>query len=104
MQHITAHDLNEWLSDAQRPKPVLLDVREPEEFAAYSIAGSVLMPMRTVPARLHELDRNAQIVMVCRSGARSFHAGLFLKQNGFEHVYNLSGGVMAWAHVERAAA
>lgn len=104
MQHITAHELNEWLSDEQRPKPVLLDVREPDEFAAYSIAGSVPMPMRTVPARLHELDRKAQIVMVCRSGARSFHAGLFLKQNGFEHVYNLSGGVMAWAHIERATA
>lgn len=104
MQHITAHELNEWLSDGQRPQPVLLDVREPDEFSSYSITGSVLMPMRTVPARLHEIDRNAQVVMVCRSGARSFHAGLFLKQNGFEHVYNLSGGVMAWAHVERAAA
>lgn len=104
MQHITAHELNEWLSDEQRPKPVLLDVREPDEFAAYGIAGSVPMPMRTVPARLHELDRKAQIVMVCRTGSRSLHAGLFLKQNGFEHVYNLSGGVMAWAHIERAAA
>lgn len=104
MQHITAQELKEWLSDRQRPKPLLLDVREPDEFSAYSIAGSVLMPMRSVPARLHELDRRAEIVMVCRSGARSFHAGLFLKQNGFEHVYNLSGGVVAWAHVERAAA
>lgn len=104
MQHITAQELKEWLSDRQRPKPLLLDVREPDEFSAYSIAGSVLMPMRSVPARLHELDRNTPIVMVCRSGARSFHAGLFLKQNGFEHVYNLSGGVVAWAHVERAAA
>lgn len=105
MQQITALELNQWLASEERVKPVLLDVREPDEFAAYSIEGSLLMPMRTVPARLGELDRKAEVVMVCRSGARSFHAGLFLKQNGFERVYNLAGGVLAWARdVERAAA
>ena len=105
MQQITALELNEWLADEERTNPVLLDVREPDEFAAFSIEGSLLMPMRTVPVRLNELDRNTEVVMVCRSGARSFHAGLFLKQNGFERVYNLSGGVMAWARdVERMAA
>jgi rhodanese-related sulfurtransferase len=105
MQQITALELNQWLASEERAKPVLLDVREPDEFAAYSIAGSLLMPMRSVPARLDELDRKAEVVMVCRSGARSFHAGLYLKQNGFERVYNLAGGVLAWARdVERAAA
>ena len=105
MVNITAIELNEWLKDAARPDPLLLDVREPEEFAAYRIEGSTLIPMRTIPARLHELDRRADIVMVCRSGARSYHAGMFLKQNGFERVYNLAGGVIAWSQdVERAAA
>ncbi len=105
MVNITAIELNEWLKDAARPDPLLLDVREPDEFAAYRIEGSTLIPMRTIPARLHELDRRADIVMVCRSGARSYHAGMFLKQNGFERVYNLAGGVIAWSRdVEPAAA
>lgn len=105
MVQISAVELSAWLRDEGRPDPLLLDVREPEEFAAYRIEGSVLMPMRTLPARLHELDRRADIVMVCRSGARSHHAGLFLKQNGFERIYNLAGGVIAWSRdVEPAAA
>ena len=105
MVQITAVELNEWLKDAERPNPLLLDVREPDEFAAYRIEGAKLIPMRTIPARLHELDRRADVVMICRSGARSYHAGMFLKQNGFERVYNLAGGVIAWSNdVERAAA
>jgi rhodanese-related sulfurtransferase len=105
MVQITAAELSEWLQDEARPDPLLLDVREPEEFAAYRIEGAQLMPMRTLPARLHELDLRADIVMVCRSGARSYHAGMFLKQNGFERIHNLAGGVISWAQdVERAAA
>jgi rhodanese-related sulfurtransferase len=105
MDQITAVELNEWLNDEERPAPLLLDVREPDEFAAYRIEGATLIPMRTIPARLQELDRRADVVMICRSGARSYHAGQFLKQNGFERVYNLAGGVIAWAQdVERAAA
>ena len=83
MVQITAVELNEWLKDEARPAPLLLDVREPDEFAAYRIEGATLIPMRTIPARLHELDRRADVVMICRSGARSHHAGMFLKQNGF---------------------
>lgn len=105
MEQITAVELNEWLKDAGRPDPILLDVREPDEFAAYRIEGSLLVPMRTIPARMHELDRRSDVVMICRSGARSYHAGMFLKQNGFERVYNLAGGVIAWSRdVEPAAA
>jgi rhodanese-related sulfurtransferase len=105
MVQITAVELSEWLKDAERPDPLLLDVREPDEFAAYRIEGSTLIPMRAIPARLHELDRKSDVVMICRSGARSYHAGMFLKQNGFERVYNLAGGVIAWSQdVERAAA
>ena len=105
MVQITAVELSEWLKDAERPDPLLLDVREPDEFAAYRIEGSTLIPMRAIPARLHELDRKSDVVMICRSGARSYHAGMFLKQNGFERVYNLAGGVISWARdVERIAA
>lgn len=105
MEQITAIELNEWLNDEERPTPLLLDVREPDEFATYRIEGATPIPMRTIPARLHELDRAAHVVMICRSGARSYQAGQFLKQNGFARVYNLAGGIIAWKQdVERAAA
>jgi len=104
MKQLSARELREWLADVQRPQPLLLDVREPHEFAAYRIEGAQLMPMQTVPARLEELDRARDIVMICHSGVRSHHAGMFLKQNGFERVHNLAGGVVAWAHEAESGA
>ena len=97
MRQLSASQLKEWLADAQRSKPVLLDVREPWEFETCRIAGSISMPMRGIPARYHELGRDQDIVMVCHHGARSFQAGMFLEQMGFGGIVNLHGGVAAWA-------
>jgi len=97
MQQLTATQLKAWLDDPTREKPVLLDVREPWEFDACRIADSKPMPMRAVPARYAELKRDAAIVMVCHHGARSFQVGMFLEQQGFTDIYNLYGGVAAWA-------
>ena len=97
MRQVSAPQLHESLADPQRGKPVLLDVREPWEFEPCRIAGSVSMPMRGIPARYRELKRDAEIVMVCHHGARSFQAGMFLEQMGFTGIINLHGGVAAWA-------
>jgi len=97
MQQLTCAQLKEWLDDPQRQKPVLLDVREPWEFQTCKIEGSQSMPMRSIPARYLELDRDAEMVMICHHGARSFQCGLFLEQQGFTNVINLYGGVAAWA-------
>jgi rhodanese-related sulfurtransferase len=97
MRQISASQLKEWLDDPQRSKPLLLDVREPWEFATCRIDGSLSMPMRGIPARYHELGRDREIVMVCHHGARSFQAGMFLEQMGFGDIINLHGGVAAWA-------
>ncbi len=97
MQQMTASQLKTWLDDDERSKPVLLDVREPWEFQTCKIASSQSMPMRSVPARYMELDREADIVVVCHHGARSFQVGLFLEQQGFANIINLYGGVAAWA-------
>jgi rhodanese-related sulfurtransferase len=97
MRQISASQLKEWLDDPQRSKPVLLDVREPWEFATCRIDGSLSMPMRGIPGRHHELGRDQEIVMVCHHGARSFQAGMFLEQMGFGGIINLHGGVAAWA-------
>jgi rhodanese-related sulfurtransferase len=97
MQHLSAPELAQWLSDTARPKPVLLDVREPWEYQTCHIDGATAMPMRTVPARLAELDPDLPVVCICHHGARSMQVANFLEQNGFADVTNLTGGVHAWA-------
>lgn len=97
MREMTAKQVSEWLADTARATPQLVDVREPWEYATCHIAGAQSMPMRSVPARYPELDRNAPTVVICHHGARSFQVGLFLEQQGFTDIINLHGGVAAWA-------
>ena len=97
MRHLSAPELAHWLADNARAKPLLLDVREPWEFQTCHIAGSNAMPMRTIPARLAELDDGQPVVCICHHGARSMQVANFLEQNGFAEVINLTGGVHAWA-------
>ena len=97
MRQMSVTELADWLADPQRAKPVLLDVREPAEFDICRIAGSQLVPMGTVPARLPELDPDAEIVVICHHGGRSAQVCMFLERQGFAHVVNLAGGVAAWA-------
>jgi rhodanese-related sulfurtransferase len=55
------------------------------------------MPMGSVPARYGELDPDAEVVVICHHGARSFQVAMFLEQQGFSRVFNLYGGVEAWS-------
>lgn len=97
MRQLSAPQLHEWLADPQRQKPVLLDVREPWELEKCPLGGALSMPMRSVPARFRELDRDAEVVVVCHHGARSYQVAMFLEQQGYTEVFNLYGGVAAWA-------
>jgi len=97
MQQWTAAQLKERLDDAGAQAPVLLDVREPNEFQYCHIDGSLHMPMASVPARVAELDRDAETVVICHHGGRSMQVAMFLKQQGFSNVINLAGGVAGWA-------
>jgi len=76
---------------------LLLDVREPHEHQLCRLPGAVLIPMREVPKRLEELDRNQEIVVYCRSGARSAKIAQLLRASGFPVVRNLTGGILAWS-------
>ncbi|HEY9232335.1 MAG TPA: ubiquitin-like small modifier protein 1, partial [Blastocatellia bacterium] len=76
---------------------VLIDVREPEEFAIARIPGSRLIPRGTLPERVHELSSADDIVVHCKSGVRSGMAVDFLKQAGFRRVKNLVGGILRWS-------
>jgi rhodanese-related sulfurtransferase len=75
---------------------VLLDVREPRELALASVPGAVHIRMSEVPARLGELDREREIVVMCHSGVRSLAVARFLQQQGYDRVANLAGGIARW--------
>lgn len=96
MKQITASDLRAYLQNTD-PKPLLLDVREPQEFAYCHIEGSLHIPMNDVPARLAELAPEREIVCICHHGMRSASVGGFLERQGYKHIVNLVGGVDAWA-------
>ena len=83
--------------------PVLLDVREPWEVQTACVKADDSfelqhMPMRTVPARYLELDRDRPIACLCHHGARSAQVVHFLMQQGFSNVVNVYGGINAWSH------
>ena len=77
--------------------PTLLDVREPWEWNLCRIPGAILIPMRDLPARMQELNKDAETVVICHHGVRSYQAARYLESIGFGDVINLSGGVAAWA-------
>jgi sulfur-carrier protein adenylyltransferase/sulfurtransferase len=74
----------------------LIDVREPYEFQIAQIGGK-LIPQNDVPQRLAEIDRDREVVVHCRSGARSQKIAEFLKQAGYPRVVNVAGGILAWS-------
>jgi rhodanese-related sulfurtransferase len=97
VQNIGPAELARWLADPARQRPTLLDVREPWEFEICRIEGSLLVPLREVPMRAAELDPDAETVVICHHGGRSLQAALYLARRGFARVWNLAGGVDAWA-------
>ena len=75
--------------------PLLLDCREPFEWKQARIPGSLHMPMNKIPSRLAELDKEADIVVVCAHGVRSYSVTGFLVENGFA-ARSLQGGLAMW--------
>ena len=75
----------------------LLDVREPDEWAAGHAPGAHHLPMMQVPARMAEIPADRNVVVVCRAGSRSAQVVAYLAGNGWDNVYNLDGGMHAWA-------
>jgi rhodanese-related sulfurtransferase len=101
MQQISVRELADWLAAAsrnERSRPLMVDVREPWEVDICRIEGAITLPMAAVPPRLQELDPDAETVVICHHGVRSFQVALFLERNGFSSVLNLAGGIDAWSH------
>jgi adenylyltransferase/sulfurtransferase len=76
---------------------VLVDVREPHEWAFCHLDGAIHIPLRTLPDRLDELDRKRTLVIYCHHGNRSRVALEFLRGKGYSNVRNLTGGIEAWS-------
>ncbi|SHK77853.1 molybdopterin-synthase adenylyltransferase MoeB [Rhodothermus profundi] len=94
---ITVHDLKARLERGDRP--FILDVRKPHEVQIASIEHDLLIPVDELPERLSELEpyRDREIIVYCRSGARSARATKLLREAGFPNVKNLKGGILAWS-------
>lgn len=95
-----------WSEEDERDgRVLLLDVREPHELEISQLPQALHIPMGEVPARVDELSRDRPLVVMCRSGGRSAQVGQFLEHQGFDDVYNLAGGINAWAEeVDRSLA
>lgn len=77
--------------------PLLIDVREAWEVDVASIPGTVHIPLGEIPERISELDPESEVIILCRSGARSGQVASFLQQKGHKAVWNLKGGILAWS-------
>lgn len=96
VKEIDAPQLAQWLENKAEPCRVI-DVREMQEYTAGTVPGAEPMPLATLPLRAGELGRDEKLVIICRSGARSAQACMFLQQQGYSNVFNLRGGMIGWA-------
>ncbi|HKU68737.1 MAG TPA: rhodanese-like domain-containing protein [Candidatus Baltobacteraceae bacterium] len=95
MQDISVEELARWRASGKAF--VLLDVREPFELEAASLPGVLHIPMRQIPQRAGEIDREAEIAVLCHHGGRSERVAQFLAMQGFLKVRNVAGGIDAYA-------
>jgi rhodanese-related sulfurtransferase len=78
------------------PVPLLIDVREPGEFAQFRATGAALVPLSVFQLRYTQLPHDRPLLLICASGQRSLAAGEFLTQRGYADVANVEGGSIAW--------
>lgn len=89
------HELSSFLQ--QYPDSILLDVREDDEVALCALTGSLHIPMNLIPLHHNELPDDAPIIVYCHHGIRSLNVARYLAHVGFENLYNLAGGIDAYA-------
>lgn len=96
MQTITVEEVKEKLQNNE--EICLLDVRQPEERDEFHIGGRHLPLSKIMNFETDTIEdwKDKEVVLYCRSGKRSMQAGVFLEQQGFAHVKNLSGGIVDW--------
>ena len=95
INEIDSESLHERLAKGE--DVLLVDIRTPAEVSQGVIPGALELPMHLIPLRTKELPSDKDVVLYCRSGARSYQACAYLLQQGHPRVLNLRGGIIAWA-------
>lgn len=95
VSHVDTEELSAILLDSNN-HAIIIDVREPEEYAQAHIPGVPLIPMGEIISHMDDLDRDREYVFVCRSGQRSFNVAKYFQQQGFDAVHNYAGGMLDW--------
>lgn len=94
MKSITVAELKQWQDSGKDFQ--LVDVREPFENDICTLNG-ILIPMNEIPNEFHQIDKNKDVVVHCRSGKRSASVIQYLiAQHGYMNLFNLEGGILAW--------
>ena len=96
--NISVEQLRQYMARRNDNDYLLVDVRQQDEYTAGHIPGAILIPVGEIPARMHELPVDKDIVFYCRSGKRSQGAALFAGSSPFINgtVFNMTGGILAW--------
>jgi rhodanese-related sulfurtransferase len=90
--------------EARPPGAVVLDVREPEEYAHGHVPGAINIAQADLASRLHEVPRDRPVVTLCQAGMRSLRAAQFLVQMGIDQVVSVKGGTVAWTKAGKPVA
>lgn len=80
----------------QNKEAVIIDIRTPEEYKDGHIPGVALIPLDQLDTRMNEVPKDKKVLIICRSGNRSAKGTSLLRKNGFDNVYNVTGGMLAW--------
>ncbi|MGO4888499.1 rhodanese-like domain-containing protein [Anaerobacillus sp. MEB173] len=95
IKQLDYNELNSILKEKQKA-PIIIDVREEEEYNEAHIPTIPLIPMHSIPEQIDKFDKNAEYIFVCRSGNRSHNVAKFFQMNGFSKVANYDGGMLVW--------
>jgi len=95
MSEVVLVEASDWQAWSQNHDAVIIDVREPFEWAMGTLPGAELIGLGSLFGRLNDLDRDRAILFVCRTGNRSGVAAQLFVRHGFDEVANLTGGLVA---------
>jgi rhodanese-related sulfurtransferase len=82
---------------------LILDVREPWELEIAALDGALNIPMQSIPEALNALPREQDVLLICHHGIRSMHVARYLAQQGFDRLFNVTGGTDAWSRQVNAS-
>lgn len=102
MTNISAQELKNRLDAGEKLN--IIDVREPEEYAAGNMGGKLIPLGNIMNMQIEELEglEDQEVILHCKSGRRSMQAGVMLEQAGFKNVVNLTGGILDWEKLQNS--